>query len=240
MRAAADQEPVVAEGGLAVDLGLQPLLLLLALALAFPVVLAGVARSLARTERPVGLLGHRRHLHAIARHVGEDVKIPESRPVPAAARRTGLAPVTSRDGDVHCTGPRRRYGGDAPHPRRSKGGTAVLTRLIGSDAVVEFSDDLLELVKRVEATFPAPEWAVLFNDAEEEDEADEIVVCRRYSGVLMPISYVDLDEIEEMENDGFDWLADLAADLARTDEQIEADIAAEEAAGEGEGEAAEE
>ena len=126
--------------------------------------------------------------------------------------------------------------GGAPHPTRSKGGTAVLTRLIGSDAVVEFSDDLLELIKRVEATFPAPEWAVLFNDAEEEDEADEIVVCRRYSGVLMPISYVDLDEIEEMENDGFDWLADLAADLARTDEQIEADIAAEEAAGEGEGE----
>jgi len=110
----------------------------------------------------------------------------------------------------------------------------VLTRLIGSDAVVEFSDDLLELIKRVEATFPAPDWAVLFNDAEEEDESDEIVVCRRYSGVLLPISYVDLDEIEEMENDGFDWLTDLAADLARTEEQIEADIAAEEAAGEGE------
>lgn len=106
----------------------------------------------------------------------------------------------------------------------------MLTRLIGSDAVVEFSDDLIELIKRVEAKFPAPDWAVLFNDAEEEDEADEIVVCRRYSGVLLPLSYLDLDEIEEMESDEFDWLADLAADLARTEEQLEADIAAEEAA----------
>jgi hypothetical protein len=105
----------------------------------------------------------------------------------------------------------------------------VLTRLIGSDAVVEFSDDLIALIKRVEAVFPAPEWAVLFNDAEEEDEADEIVVCRRYSGVLLPISYLDLDEIEEMEDDGVDWLADLASDLARTEAQVEADIAAEEA-----------
>ncbi|MDO8915568.1 MAG: hypothetical protein Q7W16_05745 [Coriobacteriia bacterium] len=104
----------------------------------------------------------------------------------------------------------------------------MLTRLIGSDAVVEFSDDLLELIKRVETAFPAPDWAVLFNDAEEEDEADEIVVCRRFSGVLLPISYVDLDEIEEMEGDGFDWLADLAVDLARTEAQIEADLAAEE------------
>ena len=110
----------------------------------------------------------------------------------------------------------------------------MLTRLIGCDAVVEFSDELIELIKRVEATFPGPEWAVLFNDAEEEDEADEIVVCRRYSGVLLPISYLDLDEIKEMESDGFDWLADLAADLARTEAQVEADIAAEEAAGEGE------
>jgi hypothetical protein len=108
----------------------------------------------------------------------------------------------------------------------------VLTRLIGSDAVVEFSDDLLELIKRVETAFPAPDWAVLFNDAEEEDEADEIVVCRRFSGVLLPISYVDLDEIEEMEGDGFDWIADLAADLARTEAQIEADLEAEEADGE--------
>lgn len=110
-----------------------------------------------------------------------------------------------------------------------KGGTPVLTRLIGSDAVIEFSADLLELIRRVEAAFPAPECAVLFNDAEQEDEADELVICRRYSGVLMPVSYIDLDEIADMEEDGIDWLADLSADLARTDAELEDEIAAAEA-----------
>jgi hypothetical protein len=106
----------------------------------------------------------------------------------------------------------------------------VLTRLIGSDAVIEFSEELLELIHRVEAVFPAPDWAVLFNDAEEEDEADELVICRRYSGVLMPVSYIDLDEIAEMEQDDFDWLKDLQADLARTEVQLEEEIAAAEKA----------
>jgi hypothetical protein len=110
-----------------------------------------------------------------------------------------------------------------------EGGTPVLTRLIGSDAVIEFSTELLELIGRVEATFPAPEWAVLFNDAEEEDESDELVICRRYSGVFMPVSYVDLDEIAEMEQDSFDWLKDLAADLTRTEAELEEEIAASEA-----------
>jgi hypothetical protein len=105
----------------------------------------------------------------------------------------------------------------------------VLTRLIGSDAAIEFSSDLLELIGRVEAAFPAPEWAVLFNDAEEEDESDELVICRRYSGVLMPVSYVDLDEIADMEEDSFDWLKDLAVDLARTEAELEDEIAAAEA-----------
>jgi hypothetical protein len=116
-----------------------------------------------------------------------------------------------------------------PTPNR-KAVPQVLTRLIGSDAVIEFSDDLLELIRRVEGAFPAPDWAVLFNDAEEEDEADELVICRRYSGVLMPVSYIDLDEIGEMEQDDFDWLKDLQADLARTEAQLEEEIAAAETA----------
>jgi hypothetical protein len=119
----------------------------------------------------------------------------------------------------------------APRRRTSdqEGGIPVLTRLIGSDAVIEFSDELLELIKRVETAFPAPEWAVLFNDAEGEDDSDELVICRRYSGVLMPVSYVDLDEISEMDGDEFDWIKDLAVDLARTEDELADEIAAAEA-----------
>jgi hypothetical protein len=102
----------------------------------------------------------------------------------------------------------------------------VITRLIGSDSVLEFSEELLELIRRVEATFPSPEWSVVFNDGDEEEDeeaADEIVVCRRYSGVLLPVAYVDLDEVEAMEDEGVDWLSELAVDLARTEAQIEAE-----------------
>lgn len=102
----------------------------------------------------------------------------------------------------------------------------MITRLIGSDSVVEFSDDVLELVRRVEAKFPAPEWAVVFSDADSEDDedaVDELVVCRRYSGVLLPVAYVDLDEVDAMEDEGVDWLAELAVDLARTEAQIDAE-----------------
>jgi hypothetical protein len=106
----------------------------------------------------------------------------------------------------------------------------VLTRLIGSDAVFEFDTYLLEMIRRVEETFPSPDWAVLFSDTDDEDESDEIVICRRYSGVLMPISYVDVDEIADMEEQGVDWLKELSADLARTDAELEDDIAAAEAA----------
>ena len=102
----------------------------------------------------------------------------------------------------------------------------MITRLIGSDSVVEFSEDVLDLVRRVEAKFPAPDWAVVFSDADEEEDdeaADELVVCRRYSGVLLPVAYVDLDEVEAMEDEGVDWLAELAVDLARTEAQIDAE-----------------
>ena len=98
----------------------------------------------------------------------------------------------------------------------------MLTRLIGSDAQIDFSDDMLDLMRRSEAVFPAPEWAVIFNDSDDEDEPDELVFCRRFGGVLMPVAYVDLAEIEQSESEETDWLAELMGELSRTEAEIEA------------------
>ena len=98
----------------------------------------------------------------------------------------------------------------------------MLRRLIGSDAQIDFSDDMLDLIRRSEKVFPVPEWAVIFNDGDDEDEPDELVFCRRFGGVLMPVAYVDLEEIDEMEHEETDWLAELMGELSRTEAEIEA------------------
>lgn len=105
----------------------------------------------------------------------------------------------------------------------------MLTRLIGSDAEIEFSQDLLDLFRRAEDAFPEPDWVIIFNDGTEEDEPDELVFCRRFSGVPMPIAYVDVDEIAALEEEGTDWLADLKQQLERTEAEIESEIEAAEA-----------
>lgn len=119
---------------------------------------------------------------------------------------------------------------------RRKGGTHMYTRLLGADAEIEYSSELLDAIGRLEQRFPSPEFAVIFADADdmEEDEPDQIIVCRRYAGVLMPMVYLGADELDEYEKTGFDWLEAIASDLARTEADIEAFIASEET-GEDEG-----
>lgn len=107
----------------------------------------------------------------------------------------------------------------------------MYTRLLGADAEIEYSPELLDAIASLEKRFPSPEFAVIFADAdeaEEEDEPDQIIVCRRYAGVLMPMVYLGTDELAEYEETGFDWLGAMASDLARTEADIEAFIASEE------------
>ena len=106
----------------------------------------------------------------------------------------------------------------------------MYTRLLGADAEIEYSSELLDAIGRLEQRFPSPEFAVIFADADdmEEDEPDQIIVCRRYAGVLMPMVYLGADELDEYEKTGFDWLEAIASDLARTEADIEAFIASEE------------
>ena len=106
----------------------------------------------------------------------------------------------------------------------------MYTRLLGADADVSFTDELLGAVRRLEDRFPAPDFAVVFadSDADDPDDVDQIIVCRRWGGVLMPAAYIGTDELAEYERDGVDWVAQTAADLARTDAEIEEIIAAEE------------
>lgn len=106
----------------------------------------------------------------------------------------------------------------------------MYTRLLGADAEIEYSSEMLMAIERLEERFPAPEFSVIFADADdtEEDEPDQIIVCRRYGGVMMPMVYLGVDELEEYEKTGFDWLEPIAKDLARTEADIEAFIASEE------------
>jgi len=107
----------------------------------------------------------------------------------------------------------------------------MYTRLLGADAEIEYSPELRDAIATLEQRFPSPEFAVIFADAdevEEEDEPDQIIVCRRYAGVLMPMVYLGTDELAEYEETGFDWLGAMASDLARTEADIEAFIASEE------------
>lgn len=97
----------------------------------------------------------------------------------------------------------------------------MLTRLIGCDAEMEFTSDLLDAVKKAEAAFPAPEFAVIFSDAQSEDEDDTLMIARRYNGVLISMVYITLDEIDAFEDEGHDWIADITADLARPQEAID-------------------
>ncbi len=103
----------------------------------------------------------------------------------------------------------------------------MLVRMAGCDADMEFSEGLLDMIKRAEAAFPAPEYAIMFADAQDEDEDDTLTIARRYAGVLIPMVYVTIDELEDLESDGEDWVARIAADLARTQEQIETELDSE-------------
>jgi len=97
----------------------------------------------------------------------------------------------------------------------------MLTRLIGSDADMEFTSDLLDAVQKIEAAFPAPEYAVVFSDSQDEDEDDTLLLARRYNGVLISMVYITMDEIDAFEDEAHDWIADIAADLARTQDTID-------------------
>ncbi len=103
----------------------------------------------------------------------------------------------------------------------------MLTRMVGCDAEMEFDATLMEIVRKAEEKFPAPEYAVLFTDAQDEDEDDTLVIARRFGGVLISMIYVSIDELEGFEADGVDWASDMAADLARTQEEIDAVIESE-------------
>lgn len=103
----------------------------------------------------------------------------------------------------------------------------MLVRMAGSDADMEFSEELLAIIARAEKAFPAPEFAVMYADAQDVEEDDTLTIARRYSGVLIPMIYVTIDEIEELDADGVDWIAQMASDLARTQDEIEAEIDAE-------------
>lgn len=107
----------------------------------------------------------------------------------------------------------------------------MFTRMLGADADIEFAPILADAVARLEARFAAPDFAIVFADAEEEgeeDDIDQLIVCRRWGGVLMPAVYVGADELEEYESTGFDWIGAIAEDLARTEEQISEIVAAAE------------
>jgi len=104
----------------------------------------------------------------------------------------------------------------------------MLIRLAGSDADMEFSDHLQDLVARAQDAFPAPEYAVMYADAQDEEEDDTLTIARRYAGILIPMVYVTMDELEELDAEGIDWIAQIRSDLARTQEQIDAEVDAEE------------
>jgi hypothetical protein len=99
----------------------------------------------------------------------------------------------------------------------------MLTRMLGSDADLEFAPEVLEAVRRAEAAFPSPDYVVVYADAEEDDDEldDTIMICKRYGGVMVPMVYVTLDEIDAFEAEGTDWVAAVAKDLSRTDAEIE-------------------
>ncbi|MBU4557416.1 MAG: hypothetical protein KJ747_11155 [Actinobacteria bacterium] len=105
----------------------------------------------------------------------------------------------------------------------------MLVRMAGCDADMEFSEDLLEMIAAIEKAFPAPEYSVMFADAQDEEEDDTLTISRRYGGVLIPMVYVTVDELDELQADGVDWVAQIASDLARTQEQVEAEIEADDA-----------
>lgn len=98
----------------------------------------------------------------------------------------------------------------------------MLTRMLGSDATVEFTPKLLDILQRAEAAFPTPEYAVIYTDAQDEDDDDTMTIARRYSGVLIPVIYITLDEIDGLEAEKFDWIGAIQTDLARTEAELDA------------------
>jgi len=106
----------------------------------------------------------------------------------------------------------------------------MIVRMLGTDAEVEYPDIAPDAVKRLEARFPCPDWAVIYSEMEfeeeggEEEPADRLVVCRRYGGILLQMAFIGVDEIAEMDGDGVDWIGDLAHDLSMTEAEIEAEV----------------
>lgn len=116
---------------------------------------------------------------------------------------------------------RYRIGDTVSYPKRKAVGR-MLTRMLGCDATVEFTPKLVDILKRAEAAFPAPEFAVMYADAQDEDDDDTLTIARRYAGFLIPMVYITLDEVDQLEEDGFDWLGAIKTDLSRTEAEIEA------------------
>jgi hypothetical protein len=95
--------------------------------------------------------------------------------------------------------------------------------MVGCDAEMEFDPTLAEMFRKAEEAFPAPEFTVVFADAQDEDEDDTMMIARRYNGVLISMVFVTLDELDGLEAEGEDWVAKIAADLARTQAEIDAE-----------------
>jgi hypothetical protein len=127
----------------------------------------------------------------------------------------------------------RRARIDTSDPEKG-GRPQMLTRMLGSDADLEFAPEVLDAVRRAEAAFPSPDYVVVYADAEEDDDEldDTIMICKRYGGVMVPMVYVTLDEIDALEAEGTDWVAAVEADLRRTDAEIEAALVVAEETGE--------
>lgn len=75
-------------------------------------------------------------------------------------------------------------------------------------------------VKLLEANYPTPDWAVIYEKDAEGD--DSIEIARREDGILQSVFWIAVEEITDMEADGADWLSDIHDILNMTDEQWEA------------------
>lgn len=82
-------------------------------------------------------------------------------------------------------------------------------------------------VKALEAKYPMPEWAVIFEKDAEGD--DSIEIARRESGILQSVFWIAAEEIADMEAEGANWLSDIDDILNMTDEQWATFIASQSA-----------
>jgi hypothetical protein len=75
-------------------------------------------------------------------------------------------------------------------------------------------------IQTLEAKYPTPDWAVIYEKDAEGD--DSIEIARRESGILQSVFWIAVEEVAAMEAEGADWLGDIDDILNMTDEQWEA------------------